>query len=380
MKALKENPRVSPRYILIGVVVVALLCLVLILFYNIFTGGGEDVANNTPAPVPTKTAAEPEVIVTPEEAEKTPTPTRVISDQPTEPAGTPSAGEPTTEPTTQPTTEPTTEPTTQPGGEASSTRPPNGSSSTDVSGVSAVVEPRVDNLVENGDFEEGFSDQGVALHWHNFKNDSVIAAFSAEQPGPYVKSGDSAQRISLAEATQADRYAGIYQTVAVIPNQRYGLGLHGQIRTGFGDIEHSSYGYRMEYAIDPKGGTDWQDIPAEDWVELPWDEQLLNTPNVEFLEYSTVITPTSDELTIFVRAWNKWADPGLAEYTLDSISLVGPVPGSMTETQEALVDGGLPTTGIGDAGSFIGDGRFWGAILILLLLAVGAIYRGKWGY
>jgi hypothetical protein len=376
MKALRENPRVSPRYILIGVVVAALLCLVLILFYNIFTGGGEDVASNTPTPVPTETEEGPEVIVTPEEADETPTPTRVISNQPTESAETPATAEPTTEPTT----EPTIEPTTEPAGAASPTRPATSVASTDLSNVSEVVEPRIDDLVENGDFEEGFNDQGIALQWQSFKNDSVIAAFSAEQPGPYVKSGDSAQRISLAEATQPDRYAGIYQTVKVIPNQRYGLELNGQIRTGFGDIEHSSYGYRMQYAIDPSGGTDWRDIPAEDWVELPWDEQLLNTPNVEFLKYTTVITPTSDELTIFVRAWNKWPDPGLAEYTLDSIGLVGPVPGSMIGTQEALVDGGLPTTGIGDPGSFIGDGRFWGAVVILLLLAAGAIYRGKWGY
>jgi hypothetical protein len=43
-----------------------------------------------------------------------------------------------------------------------------------------------------------------------------------------------------------------------------------------------------------------------------------------------------------------------------------------------LVDGGLPTTGIGSTTAFMQDGRFWGGVVVLLLLGLGAIYRAKW--
>ena len=40
----------------------------------------------------------------------------------------------------------------------------------------------------------------------------------------------------------------------------------------------------------------------------------------------------------------------------------------------------LPVTGQDDPASLLYDGRFWGALLIILLLAVGATYRGKWSH
>jgi hypothetical protein len=234
------------------------------------------------------------------------------------------------------------------------------------------------NVLENGDFEKGVDEQGVALNWQSFSNGGAVVSYSAETGDPHIRNGTRAQRISIAQASQQSRYAGIYQAVEVKAGQPYTLTLHGQIRTGPGDIEASGYGYRMQYAIDDTGGTNWQAIPDEDWIELPWDEQRLDAADVEFLSYETTITPSSDDLTLFVRGWNKWADPGLAEYTLDDLSLVGrPAgPAMVQENGETLI----PETGAGDTLSLLADGRFWGAVLILLLLAGGAIYRGRWGY
>jgi hypothetical protein len=45
-----------------------------------------------------------------------------------------------------------------------------------------------------------------------------------------------------------------------------------------------------------------------------------------------------------------------------------------------MVDKGLPRTGAGDPTNLVHEGRFWGGLLILLLLAAGAVYRAKWGY
>jgi hypothetical protein len=326
---------------------------------------GDDVARRTPTPTTTPTEEGPIVIVTPEE-ETTPTPTRVVSDQ----TATPTPTEPAVEagPANTATTAPVPTATSQ----AAASR---FSVPIDGSEPGAVTA----NVLKNGDFEAGFGDNGVAIQWEPFKNDAVTAHYSRDT-FPYVVDGSSAQRISVADAARNDRYAGIYQQVDVIPNQVYTLELHGQIRSGLGDVSLSSYGYRMQYAISLAGGTHWQDIPNENWVELPWDEQMLNSPNTNFVDYSTEIKSTNNKLTVFVRAWNKWADPGLAEYTLDDLSLVGPTPGSVTrpDTKEPMIDQPLPVTGTGDPASFTSDGRFWGAMLILLLLASGAIYRGRW--
>jgi hypothetical protein len=336
------------RLLLLGLIILILICVVVYLVYTILLGGNQ-VIPPTPTPAPGPTGIT--VIITPEAP--TATSTRVVVNTPT-PA-------PTEEPTAIP-----EEPT------ATSTPLKKSPSDLEISPI--ISAGQIANLLKNDGFETGFDAQGVGLEWHSFKNDAVTAIFSGETPGPYVQNGVKAQRITLSGASQPNRYAGIYQQVNIAPGQVYTLTLYGQIRTGFADVNRSSYGYRLQYALDHTGGNKWQDVPEKNWVELPWDEQLLDSPDVKFLKYTVPITSTSSKITLFARAWNKWADPGQVQYTLDSISLVGPKP----VTQEALINQPLPTTGAGDVGSFIGSGRFWIALLVLLLLATGAIYRGKW--
>ena len=134
----------------------------------------------------------------------------------------------------------------------------------------------------------------------------------------------------------------------------------------------------MQYAIDHPGGDNWQAIPAEAWVELPWDEQQLHSPNVEFLRYTKAVSSTADTITLFVRAWNKWANPGEVHYTLDSLSLVGAAQAGGTDDQ--MIDKPLPITGENGSNGFVGSAPFWGALVVLALLAAGAVYRSKWSY
>lgn len=356
------------RLILLAVVVAVLLCLVVALAVNLFLRPGDDVAGgDTPTPTVTPTEEGPIVIVTPE-GDNTPTPTRVISEQPTE------------EPTAEPTSEPTAEPTATPAPPT-----PAASSGADFTPSSGQTVYETRDIIKNGGFEQGFSDMGVAQNWQAFKTDSAVISFSAETFEPQIHAGSSAQRISVENAFQPDRYAGIYQTAEVVANQPYTFTIYGQARSLHGDLEKSGYGYRVQYAVDNKGGQDWQKVPADAWVEFPWGEQLLNAPNPEFSMYTTVITPAANEITLFVRAWNKWADPKLVEYTFDSISLVGPDPNSAILVsrpgdEEQMVDGALPVTGEGDFANFMADGRFWGAVLVLLLLAAGAVYRARWSW
>lgn len=373
MEAIKENPR---RMVLIGLVILVLICLVGVLIFRIFTAGEE--VTGGPTPTPTAAITE-EPIVTATPAEPTATPTRVLSEETVTvvpftdetATPTPTAAKPTSTPTKQATT-------------------------AAVVSSSGAKPGEIKNLLKNGDFEAGGDQRGVALDWEPFRNDGFQAIYTNET-FPYVEAGSNAQRITIVGSTQFNRYAGIYQQVEVAPNLVYTLTLHGQIRTGLGDIKQSSYGYRMQYAISQAGLKNWQNVPEADWVELPWDEQLLNASVTKFYSYTTTIEPASSKITLFVRAWNKWPDPGEAQYTLDSFSLVGPssvaaplqtsatgvtatTPTTTTTGGEVIIDKGLPTTGAGDGHSLLQDGRFWGGMLILLLLAAGAVYRARWGY
>lgn len=383
MAAFRENPR---RMILIGLVILVLICLVGVLIFRIFTAGDEVAGGPTPLPATTEATTEPTATLLP--AEDTPTPTRVLS-----------AETPTVEAEADETAEPTAttaRPTPTPTPRTPATAAPV------VSGGAAAQPGEIKNLLKNGNFEAGFDQRGVALEWEPFRNDGFQAIYTNET-FPYIESGSNAQRVTIVGATQFNRYAGIYQQVEVVPGQVYTLTLHGQIRSAVGDINQSSYGYRMQYALSQTGLQNWANVPEAEWVELPWDEQPINASVTKFYSYTTTIEPATAKITLFVRGWNKWPDQSEGQYTFDSFSLVGPSTvatplqtsaggagtggtttitntTSTTTTGDAMIDKGLPTTGAGDDHHLMQDGRFWGGLLILLLLAAGAVYRARWGY
>ena len=76
--------------------------------------------------------------------------------------------------------------------------------------------------------------------------------------------------------------------------------------------------------MDYNGGTDWQAV--ENWVELAWDQQSPVAEAYTFNDYTTVITPTGQSLTLFIRGHSKWPRQSEANFNLDGVSLVG-VPG-----------------------------------------------------
>lgn len=283
-------------------------------------------------------------------------------------APTPTATVVVKDPTATPLPAPTATP--KPTSTPKSSAPSAGGSTGTGAGTAVATEPEIGDVMKNGGFESGFGDDGVAEQWHHFTNDSAKYIFASEVWPLAIRDGKQAQRITIFEATQPNRYAGIYQTAPVVPGKTYQLSLHGQIRSRAGNIAVSNYGYRMQYAVDYEGGEDWQSLPEKAWVELPWDEQLLDDANVKFLDYSAKLTPTGERVTIFVRAWNKWADPVEAQYTLDTISLTGPKP------VDALVDQPLPSTGATPPG-LPTDPRIWGGLALLVFLIGGAAWRAR---
>ncbi len=199
------------------------------------------------------------------------------------------------------------------------------------------------NLIVNGGFEQGFQEQfGVGYGWGAFSNGNAAIGWNADSWEPIVIAGKYAQLIEIKNATDRDRYAGIYQTVAVLPGQPYKLTIKGLVRSAEGDIVTSDYGYRLQYGIDYEGGTAWELVPEQNWQEIPWDEQPLSDPPngvYRFDTFEATITAKSDKLTLFIRAWKKWLNNGAGLYDLDEISLVGPAPEGFqaTTAQEAAV-------------------------------------------
>ncbi len=188
----------------------------------------------------------------------------------------------------------------------------------------------IQNLIVNGGFEGGFQEAfGVGYGWGGFSNGNAVVGWNYDDWDAVVGDGEFAQRIEIRDAVDLNRYAGIYQTVSVVPGQQYKLTLNGLIRSEEGDIALSDYGYRLQYAVDYDGDIAWELVPEEEWKELPWDEQPMSDPPdgvYRFDNFETTITARSDKLTLFVRGWKKWLNNGAGIYDLDEISFIGPAP------------------------------------------------------
>ncbi len=231
------------------------------------------------------------------------------------------------------------------------------------------------NLIQNGSFEDGFVEGlGVANNWNYFSSANAKAGFYDDTWGLVVADGTHAQLLELIDATSNDSYAGIYQTVTVTPGQAYQLSFSGLVRSDEGSITASNYGYRMQYAIDQTGNTDWQAV--SNWVELPWDEEPRTAPAngsaYTMHTETTVFTATTASATIFFRAWKKWPDNHEGNYDLDAVSLV-PFAGTAGTAGAVLPETGGENTGTSNLGTIAGVG----SVLLLALLLAGAFINQR---
>jgi len=229
------------------------------------------------------------------------------------------------------------------------------------------------NLVQNGSFEDGFVEGlGVANNWEHFASGNVDPGFYDDTWSLVVADGEHAQLIELIDSTATDTYAGIYQTVALQPGQAYRLSFQGLVRSTEGDVNDSGWGYRMQYAIDQTGNTDWEAVT--NWVELPWDEEPRTAPanGTAYVMHTevTTFTATTDTATLFFRAWKKWANGNEGNYDLDAVELIP-------------VDATATTTGLPETGGTQNTTSDWGVIAggasaaFLALLLAGAFINQK---
>ena len=215
-------------------------------------------------------------------------------------------------------------------------------------------ELNIQNLIVNGNFEQGFQAFGVAYGWGAFSNGQAGVGWNADTWEKVVPAGQTSdQMIEIKDALEQNRYAGIYQTVPVVSGQQYKLTIKGLIRSAEGDIKASDYGYRLQYGVNHSDSTAWELIDDEDWQELPWNEQPLYDPPdgaYRFDSFEATITARSDKLTLFIRGWKKWINSGSGIYDLQEISLVGPAPEGfvVSSAQAASVDNPIPQAAAGE--------------------------------
>lgn len=194
--------------------------------------------------------------------------------------------------------------------------------------------PQSTELLTNGNFEEGFGEEGVAIGWNGFSNGDASFGWQDDTWEPVVWEGEHSQLLFIIDPSHNDRYIGIYQTVKVVPGEAYELTLRGLVRAS---TPPKDYGHRLYWGVDYNDGTDWQAV--ENWLELPWDQQPVMAEAFTFDEYTTIITPTAQSLTLFIRGHSKWPRQGAANFNLDGVSLEG-VPGVVSDTEPAM-----PVTG-----------------------------------
>ncbi|HDN80763.1 MAG: hypothetical protein DRI61_08720 [Chloroflexi bacterium] len=207
--------------------------------------------------------------------------------------------------------------------------------------------------ITNGSFEEGFGPDGVGLGWQKFDNGgNATYGWYDDTWDPVVWDGDHSQLIEINTfcrgASDPDRYAGIYQTVALVPGATYELKIRGMIRAREGDPVitglEDPYSYRVQWGYDPTGGTDWKAVT--NWVELPWNEVYPRLSPGPMLEYTTQFVAPSSQVTIFIRVWKKWGTPSREiDVNLDGISLVGPAPSDMMAPSIAMEVPDYPAVG-----------------------------------
>jgi hypothetical protein len=194
--------------------------------------------------------------------------------------------------------------------------------------------PNLQNLIVNGNFAEGFQPLGIAYNWGAFNNGQAAVGWNVDTWDKVVPAGQKGvQLIEIKNSLERDRFAGIYQTVTVVPEQQYKLTIKGLIRSTEGDIKASDYGYRLQYGVDDSDGTAWELISPKDWRELPWDEQPMTIGLGETYRMETfeaTLTAKSDRLTLFIRGWKKWMSNGSGIFDIQEVTLVGPAPASFT--------------------------------------------------
>ena len=143
----------------------------------------------------------------------------------------------------------------------------------------AETQASLTNVLYNGGFEQGFSNQAgcgaVGSGWQCFTNGGAANyGFYDDQWERVVSEGSHSQLLEVNTkgimVGDADRYAGIYQTVPVVSWADYSLSLKGIIRTT--SLEGDPWRYRVQVG--------WSFGAYPDWTQVTTCPSASSTSNV----------------------------------------------------------------------------------------------------
>lgn len=186
-------------------------------------------------------------------------------------------------------------------------------------------------FLQNGSFEDAFVSSGpgvVGSGWSAFHSEGQSQyGFYDETWLPAVFDGRHSQLIEIntmnTAAADADRVAGIYQTVTgLTPGASYRLTLRGLLRVRADDSDREGYNYRVQWGYTLDGSTDWRLVT--NWAEVPWDRVYTRLDPGAMSEHTAAFEAPGSQITLFVRAWKKWATAQRElDVNLDGLRLEG---------------------------------------------------------
>jgi LysM repeat protein len=186
------------------------------------------------------------------------------------------------------------------------------------------------NVLYNGGFEQGFSSQGgcgaVGSGWQCFTNGGAANyGFYDDEWERVVSEGRHSQLIEMNTkgimVGDADRYAGIYQTVPVVSWGDYALSLKGIIRTT--SQAGDPWRYRVQVGWSFGAYPDWTQVT--NWQDVGWDKYYPRMEPGNFSSFLTQFRAEAEYVTVYIRVWKKWGVPNEElNVNFDAISLVGP--------------------------------------------------------
>ena len=202
---------------------------------------------------------------------------------------------------------------------------------------------------KNGNFEGGFVGDAIANFWSFFNNGGrdVYEVPYDDTWKSVATSGAHSQLLEINTTMygerdpnqESDRYAGICQVVTgLTPGASYYVTGNGILRvSNVEDPAHlDDWSYVAQWGYQPGANPDcstWGSV--SNWQTLPWGHVDYRESPTKINSLSYVIFAPSDTLTVYFRAWKKWAI-GAREMLLnfDDLSFAGyqPLPPPPTPT------------------------------------------------
>ena len=215
---------------------------------------------------------------------------------------------------------------------------------------------------KNGNFEGGFVGSAIAKYWGFFNNGGrdVWQVPYDDTWLPVAASGQHSQLLEINTTMygegdpnqEADRYAGICQVVTgLTPGASYYVTGKGLLRIS--DVENPAHlddwSYVGQWGYSQGASPDcsaWNSV--SNWQTFPWQHVDYRESPTTINSFTYIITAPSDTLTVYFRAWKKWAI-GAREMllNLDDLSFAGyqPLPVSTpTPTPTATITATVTAT------------------------------------